>query len=779
VPVSTSFGFGGSLVTVKNEKGKSSVQIRKFISEPKISENATVFEEAIQSADWTGFCDKQVEKAGTDAEKGNWKLLKMLFDADLKQSLIEYLGVKEADVALLNKQVEGLKLEKTDSEATVADSLTMETTADTTPKNNRLSGIFGGESDFLSQLSSSSEPRSLNTPFSIPSSHDVASDKSITQAILFGQFENAVDLCLKEDRLSDAFIFATLGDKALQKKVQDAYFTRKDHHSSYLRVLQSVVKGNLWDVAENADLAGWKETLVFFCTYAKTDQDFSGLCDALGKHLENKKRVEDAKVCYLAGKNLDRVVNIWIAEADAQEKAELVEADKDSAFSIHARALQGFVEKVTVFKQTKGTSEMVESKALYNKYTEYEEIVVSQGNLSVAEKYIDLLPADNETVKLVKSRLLKAISKSAVVVGAAAVAGAAIKTPGRAQSAGRLGQPPIPTGPTPYTPAGSFQPTPYTPAFPPPPSHTAPAPMTGPPKPTPYGPPPTTLNPYGPPPTAANPYAPPAPPPGVSSTTYTPPLTGAPTLSQQSTFRSHYAPTGPINAYSPGLPPSNTAFSRIADLPPPPKKTGENWNDPPMMTNPVRTRTPVAGIQPPSPFTGASGSSSPNLSKAPPAPPPASAKPPQRVKSPPMSSPQMGAAAFPAPPRAGSAQPFGGPPQAQRGPAPTSFTPPPPRTSQGPTGQVFRGPGRPQYAAIPGMQVQSQNNVPTPPLPQVSSQYAPPPGSVRSSYAPAPAPTLSPPETPAAPPTAPAKQAPPQPKYRITPCLMSTDFSPW
>lgn len=774
VPVSSSFGFGGSLVEVKNEKGKGSVRIGKFISEPKISENATEFEEAIQSADWTGFCDKQIEKAGTDAEKGNWKLLKLLFDADLKQSLIEYLGVKQEEVALLNKQVEGLKLEKTDSEATVADSLNTETTADATPKNNRLSGIFGGESDFLSQLSSSSEPQSLNTPFSILSSHDSASDKSITEAILFGQFEKAVDLCLKEDRLSDAFILATLGDKALQKKVQDAYFTRKDHRASYLRVLQSVVEGNLWDVAENTDLAGWKQTLVFFCTYAKTDQDFSGVCDALGKRLEKEKRVEDAKVCYLAGKNLDRVVNIWIAEADAQEKAALAKAESDSAFSIHARALQGFVEKVTVFKQTKGTSTTVESKALYNKYTEFVEIVASQGNLSVAEKYIDLLPADNETVKSVKSRLVKAMSKSAVVVGVATVAGAAaVKTPGRSQPAGRLGQPPIPTGPTPYTPAGSFQPTPYTPAFPPPATHTAPAPMTGPPmgglaKPSPYGPPPTTLNPYGPP-TTASPYAPATPLAGGPGTTYTPPITGAPTSSQQGAFRSHYAPAGPINAYTPGLTPSNAAFSRIADLPPPPKKTGENWNDPPMMTNPIRTRTPVPGIQPPSPFTGASGSSSPNLSKAPPAPPPASAKPPQRVKSPPMSSPQMGGAAFAAPPRAGSAQPFG-PSQAQRGPAPTSFTPPPPRTSQAPPpppGQGYRGPSssRPQHAAIPGMQVQSQNNVPTPPPQTSSSHYASPPGSVRSPYAPAP--TISPPETPAAPPTAPAKQAPPQPKYRI------------
>ena len=789
IPCSSSFGFGGSLVTVKNEKGKGVVKICKFISEPKISENATEFEEAIQSADWAGFCNKQIEKASTDAEKGNWKLLKMLFDAEPKKSLIEYLGVKEGDIALVSDKVETLKLEKSDSEATVAESLTAETTTEAISKNNRLSGIFGGESDFLSQLSSSSYPRTLNTPFSIFSSHDSASDKSITQAILFGQFEKAVDLCLKEDRLSDAFVLATLGDNTLQKKVQHAYFVRKDHRASYLRLLQSVIESNLWDVAEYADLAAWKETLVLFCTYATTDDEFSGLCDSLGMRLEGEKRVEDAKVCYLAGKKLDRVVNIWVAEADAQEQVDLKKAEKDSAFSIHARALQGFVEKVTVFQQTtKGFAGAVESKALYDKYAEFVEIVASQGSLSVAEKYINLLPADNERVKSVKSRLTTAMSKPAVVVAAAVV-----KAPGRAQPAGRFGgQPPISTGPTPYSPAvaHSFQPAPYTPTFPPPSTQAPSAPITsppigGPPKSAPYAsPPPITSGPYAPPPAATSPYTPPSttsgsfaspPPAGVPSTTYTPPIAGASTTSHPpSTYRSPYTPAGPLNQYTPGLPPTNAAFSRIADLPPPPKKTGENWNDPPMMTNPVRTRTPITGMaNPPSPFTGASGSTSPSLAKQPPAPPPTSAKPPQRVKSPPISSPPMAGGAFPAPPRAGSAQPYA-PVQGQQRLPPTSFTPPPPKSAQAPpppppTGQVLRGTSaRPQYAAVPGMQPQQHNSIPTPPPPQASSHYAPvnptASGGPRNPYAPLP--TISPPETSVAPPPAPAKQVPAQPKYR-------------
>ena len=38
-------------------------------------------------------------------------------------------------------------------------------------------------------------------------------------------------------------------------------------------------------------------------------------------------------------------------------------------------------------------------KSLYDKYTEFVEIVASQGNLTVAQRYIDLLPGENDAVK--------------------------------------------------------------------------------------------------------------------------------------------------------------------------------------------------------------------------------------------------------------------------------------------------------------------------------------------------------------------------------------------
>ena len=544
-------------------------------------------------------------------EKGNWELLRILFHEEPKKELIEYLGVKDVEVDSLAQKIGDVKLEESDSEAKLSKTDSETTVSETAPKNNRLSKIFGAEKDdFLSQLASTPETRSYGN-FSITSPTDSESDKSITQAILFGHFDQAVDICLKEDRLSDAFVLATLGDKSVQKKVQDAYFSRNIHDASYLRLLQNVIESNLWDVAEHADLSGWKQILLSFCTFAKSDDDFSGLCDSLGQRLEKEEKVEDAKVCYMAGKKLDRVVNIWIAEADTQEKEQLKTAQNDSAFSIHARALQGFVEKVTVFKQTKGTSSG-DLKPLYDKYTEFVEIVASQGNLTVAQKYIDLLPGENEAVKSVKNRLSIAM---ATKQAPATIARAAptMTTPGH-------------RGVQPAPPA--FPPSQYTPAQPHLASSSQWRPATQPLAPA----PPSALPPKGP-----SHYVPA---PGA-----TPQYTPAPTK----TPYNQYAPPSQFNQYTPGLQPTNPVFSRIADLPPPPpKKAGENWNDAPMLPNPVRTRTPVAPmVKPPSPFTGASPVPSPSMQKPPPGPPPVSARPPQRVKSPPVSSTQTGNSTIP------------------------------------------------------------------------------------------------------------------------------------
>lgn len=51
-------------------------------------------------------------------------------------------------------------------------------------------------------------------------------DRLITQALIIGDFEAAVSLCLHDDRMADAIILAIAGGPELLEKTQKKYLTK-------------------------------------------------------------------------------------------------------------------------------------------------------------------------------------------------------------------------------------------------------------------------------------------------------------------------------------------------------------------------------------------------------------------------------------------------------------------------------------------------------------------------------------------------------------------------
>lgn len=51
-------------------------------------------------------------------------------------------------------------------------------------------------------------------------------DGLITQALLTGNFESAVDLCLHDNRMADAIILAIAGGQELLSRTQEKYFSK-------------------------------------------------------------------------------------------------------------------------------------------------------------------------------------------------------------------------------------------------------------------------------------------------------------------------------------------------------------------------------------------------------------------------------------------------------------------------------------------------------------------------------------------------------------------------
>lgn len=711
-PTGVSFGFGGKVVKfgpVDGQSRNSKVSISTFAVDSGIGAATTKFEDALKGGDLSSICRSRIEEAKSDEEKADWTAIQTLISQNPRQHLLRYLGFDNMSEEASNKPGGA------DDEPEFAQR---NGTANAEQKRSS-STFFDNSTDgdsFLAHLAASKGART-NNPFSIYSGSETDAEKQITRALMVGAFEKALDICLKENRMSDAFMIAICGGQKCIDKAQTAYFTKKSDGPNYLRLLASVVGKNLWDIVYNADLANWKEVMATLCTYA--DQaEFPDLCEALGDRLEEASKYDeatnvqrrDASFCFLAGSKLEKVVAIWLQELEEAEKTELERTEDDNSFSVHARLLQQFVEKVAVFREATKFRDLHIQEAsewklapLYAKYTEYADIAAAHGQLEIAEKYLDLLPAKFPEADVARNRVKEATKKPAPRAPAVVknVSRSQQNTPGL-QTTHTLPAATRPVGPTQY----------------PPQSSTSPAPQQA-------------TNPYGP--TGLNAYA--------------------PTGYQQQPQNAHPGPSmqtsPPYNmAYPPPREMFNPNRSTPQSAPPPPKaKDMGAWNDTPDLGNraPISRRaTPGVGGQAiGSPFTN-----QPSVSSPPP------------VGIPPQLPQQRPTPPLPPPPKAGA------------GPSRLSS---PPQVDIGQSVQSERQPSTTPNPYAPRSLPKDTVSASRPPtIPRGASPYNPPPPSgfpPSNRYAPAPAPASQPTQmqsNPTAPPVGGTRQqAPPPNPYAI------------
>ncbi|GME46261.1 Protein transport protein [Neofusicoccum parvum] len=725
-PVGVSFGFGGKLVKFGQDAAtkKSKISISTFAADSTVGEATQKFEDALQKGDLASICEAKIADAKTDEEKADWTVIETLISGSARSKLVEYLGFSKT----------------TGTEAATEEEKEAQTNGTAEKDDTSFFDKAGDGDDFLSNLAATKGVKT-NNPFKIFTGEETDADKGITNALMLGKFEQALDICLKEDRLSDAFMIAICGGQKCIDKAQAAYFKRKADGPNYLRLLASVVGKNLWDVVYNANLENWKEVMATLCTYAD-ESDFPDLCEALGDRLEESIQEgsasgdlrKDASFCYLAGSKLEKVVGNWAQELQESEDAGIEQKEGDTSFSIHARSLQNFIEKVTIFREVTKFQDSERQKTadwklapLYAKYAEYADVVASHGQLNIAEKYLDLLPDQYPAAEVARNRVKQATRRAAAQQTHQRTATAASTT--------QRGQRVVPA----YQPVA--------------PAAAAPTPAA---------------NPYAPagvaaPSQPASQYTPPG---STAAKGYTPVgYQQAQSIPQPGAYGSGYGGYGgyqPPQPHSVAPPPRN--FTSSPAVPPPSKASNmSQWNDlPEDFAKPPTSRrgTPggAAGAIT-SPFPGANMMSPPppggspymQQSKATPPPPPKG--PPQgppRVMSPPTGTGSP--TAFDASRRSSAAANAYAPPQPTQ-----QFAPPQASVPRGPS------PYNPPPAAAPpsNRYAPAPNAQPTPP-PQMA---APPRQVAPNPYAPQPqfgAP--SPAQTPTAPP-----QGPPQSYARPPP----------
>ncbi|XP_068869066.1 protein transport protein Sec31A isoform X8 [Aphelocoma coerulescens] len=370
-PMGASFSFGGKLVTFENSKAPQQpgmeqqqqqhphVYVSQVVTEKEFLARSNQLQEAVQSEGFVSYCQKKIDMALADFERNVWAFLKVNFEEDSRVKYLELLGYRKDDLrkkitSALNK--EGL-----------ADGVLGETLKDHKKETEDLG--------------------SAKTTFNISVSGDV--DGLISQALLTGNFESAVDLCLHDNRMADAIILAIAGGQELLSRTQEKYFAKMQ--SKVTRLITAVVTKNWKEIVQSCDLQNWREALAAVLTYARPDE-FTALCDLLGSRLENEGDSvlqTQACLCYICAGNVDKLVACWTKVQDGNSPL----------------SLQDLIEKVVILRKAVQLTQAVDPNAvgalLAEKMSQYANLLAAQGSLAAA---LTFLPANSNQPNIVQLR---------------------------------------------------------------------------------------------------------------------------------------------------------------------------------------------------------------------------------------------------------------------------------------------------------------------------------------------------------------------------------------
>ncbi|PIN23651.1 Vesicle coat complex COPII, subunit SEC31 [Handroanthus impetiginosus] len=400
-----SFGFGGKLVSfhsAESHAGSSEVYVHNLVTEHGLISRSSEFEAAIQNGDRTALkllCERKSQESESEEDRETWGFMKVMFNEDgtARSKLLSHLGFSlpaEESISLQNDVTEQVNALGLDEGKTIKEE-------DSGNKESALFATDNGE-DFFNNLPS---PR-VDTPLSNSKnefairesvqesqqeiegqeeSSDPSFDDAVQRALVVGDYKGAVAQCISANRLADALVIAHVGGASLWENTRDQYL--KTSHSPYLKVVSAMVNNDLMSIAKTRPLKSWKETLALFCTFAQTEE-WSLLCDTLAARLMAAGDATAATLCYICAGNIDKTVEIW-------SKNLSIEHDGKP----YIDRLQDLMEKTIVLALAAGQKRF--SASLCKLVEKYAEILASQGLLTTAMEYLNLLGTDELSTELV------------------------------------------------------------------------------------------------------------------------------------------------------------------------------------------------------------------------------------------------------------------------------------------------------------------------------------------------------------------------------------------
>ncbi|KAJ3275704.1 protein transport protein S31 [Terramyces sp. JEL0728] len=363
------WGFGGKLA-IFDSTHESKISIKSIPLNEEFVFRTSQLEFILQSANpevTSQYCDymKDSEFVKSERDKDVWKFMKTLFAANSTELMRDFLGFDAS-------------FEKDERLSAVLQKLDIGVSKD-------------------SENHPEAQPAEEFSLFSGKQTEEAAIDAIITKAVIVGDFDLAVNVCIASNRMADAFMLSYYGGPELIQKVQMEYFKKTSNVRPYSRVLENIYNGDLTDVVENAKLdanESWKELLAVVCTYAKPEE-YAHYFATLGNRLvvsSGPDRKHVAGLCYLGAGELEKVVSLWCQGLSTARPGSVGDNIP----------LVNLIEKISIFRQAisyqdqdlvlQDPQDNYTLADLYDLFIDYAHAAATQNKLDVAYRFLEQVP---------------------------------------------------------------------------------------------------------------------------------------------------------------------------------------------------------------------------------------------------------------------------------------------------------------------------------------------------------------------------------------------------
>ncbi|XP_019891500.2 protein transport protein Sec31A isoform X3 [Musca domestica] len=417
-PSGVTFGFGGKLVSFNNKT--KTINISQVTTEPVLVERAQALEKSLEESNFVDYCRKKADEMPDQNGRYLWYFIKANFERNPKEEILNLLGFNKEDTdgkfskylpeEDANQQSQDMdQLNNRMAQLTHSDSTDVECDQSTDGSTNSFmqqldnNAIFDGIA--ASQKTVASDEELTKKPqFKIPSGEHA--DSLITEALLTGNLEAAVQLCLNSKRIPEAFIIASTAGIEFLTKTQNRYL--QEQQSELSNVISALVTRDWMDFVTRCTIDSWKEALV--AALRHSERKLVDICEKLGDRLLNESvssldYIRNAMLCYICAGNIDKLVTAWYSLKQLE--------NNNPNYKLSTTELQELAEVVMLMNKSleeQGIAVELNTKVA-DFIKEYGGLLVAQGAFTAALTYIMEIKASSTHPELddLKQRIVNIV----------------------------------------------------------------------------------------------------------------------------------------------------------------------------------------------------------------------------------------------------------------------------------------------------------------------------------------------------------------------------------